>query len=139
MSIFGTVSQFFREEPKPEPKVFRPTFHSPVGYGPNGYVNKYMNPHYFATESTAAEMMRRYHAREMYERIAPGNEGPLYTCSHLQWWLRWPDGLELCAGTLAAFYDRNPEDLFPGVADRLVSEHIVRARYEKALEEKARG
>lgn len=119
------------------PKPFQPTFKKPIGYGPNGYVNKYMNPDYFATEETADWIMHKTQAPEKFERVAPGNEGPLYTCSELQWWLRFSDGLELNAGVLAAYFVRNPEDKYPGLADSFVREYISLARREKALEDNA--
>lgn len=135
--LFGGIWQAV--VPAPTPPAWIPTFLSPIGYGPNGYENRFMNPDYFATEETALEVGRRLGAVEMFERIAPGNEGPLYTCSELQWWLRWPDNLELNAGILAAFWLRNPEDQFPNVAKSLATEYVALARREKALEAEGAG
>jgi hypothetical protein len=139
-ALFGGLTENKPAAPTPAPptaQIFTPTFKKPVGYGPNGYVNKYMNPDYFATSETADFIMRRVGATEKFERVAPGNEGPLYTCSELQWWLRFDDGLELNAGTLAAYFVRCPEDQFPGLADSFVRDYIALARREKAIEEKA--
>jgi hypothetical protein len=116
-----------------------PTFEQPIGYGPNGYVNRLMNQDYFATQATAAEAMRRLGATEMFQRIAPGNEGPLYTCSQLQWWLRWQDGLEMNAGTLAAYWSRTPESQFPGLAESFAKEFVALGRREAAQEARDRG
>lgn len=124
---------------KAAPAPYAPTFKKPVGYGPNGYVNKYMNPDYFASDETAEWIMHRAQAAEKFERVAPGNEGPLYTCSELQWWLRFPDGLELNAGILAAYFTRNPEDQFPGLAESFMREYIALARREAQEEARALG
>lgn len=130
-----------KEDQVPQPAAasaanagFVPGFLKPVGYGPNGYVNRYMNPDYFADEPTADVVMKRFGAVEKFQRVAPGNEGPIYKCSELQWWVRFGDGLELNAGTLAAYFLRIPEAQFPGLADSFVRDYIALARRENATE-----
>lgn len=134
--VSGLQALFGRSDP-PKPvaapapvEYFRPTFEKPVGYGPGGYQNRFLNPDYFATVETAAWIMARFGAREWFERIAPGNEGPLYTCSHKERWIRFDDGLEMNAGILAAYFKRMPEDLFPGVADTMCRQLIDLGRRE---------
>jgi hypothetical protein len=133
-ALFGRSEPPAPVEPKPQPEIIRPTFEQPVGYGPNGYVNRFLNPDYFATAETAEWIMRRFGAREWFERVAPGNEGPIYTCSHKERWVRFWDGLEMNAGILAAYFKRMPEDQFPGLADRFVWDYIALGRRERAAE-----
>ncbi len=121
------------EPPKPvakAPKIeyFQPTFEKPVGYGPFGVTNRFMNPDYFATQETAEWMMQRFGAREVFERVAPGNEGPLYTCSEKERWIRFDDGTEMNAGILAAIFVRNPEQKYGGLAEKMGWQYIDVAR-----------
>jgi hypothetical protein len=74
--------------------------------------------------------MRRFGAREWFELVAPGNEGPVYTCSHKERWVRFWDGLEMNAGILAAYFKRMPEDQFPGLADKMCRDLIALGRRE---------
>lgn len=143
--LSGLQALFGRSEPPvpvaaaPPPEFFQPTFETPVGYGPNGYVNRFLNPDYFATAETAEWIMRRFGAKEWFERVAPGNEGPIYTASHKERWLRFEDGLEVNAGILAAYFKRMPQESFPGLADRFVYDYIALARREKEAEARARS
>jgi hypothetical protein len=125
---------FGRDEPPkplaPAPKIeyFQPTFLNPVGYGPNGYQNPFINPDYFATRETAEWICKRFGAREVFERVAPGNQGPFFTVSEKELWIRFDDGTEMNAGLLASIFVRNPEDKFPGLAESMVWQNIAVAR-----------
>jgi hypothetical protein len=143
--ISGLQALFGHSEPAapaaaaPVPEYFEPAFEKPVGYGPNGYVNRFLNPDYFATTETAEWIARRFGAKEWFERIAPGNEGPIYTASHKERWVRFADGLEVNAGILAAYYLRMPEAQFPGLAEKFCRDYIALARREQEAEMRARS
>lgn len=132
-SLFGRSEPPKPVESKPKVEYFKPTFEKPVGYGPFGYTNPYMNPDFFATEETAEWVMNRFGAKEVYERAAPGNEGPFFTCSKLQRWIRFEDGTEVNAGFLAAFFVRNPEEKYPGLAEGMVNQYIDTLRKANQL------
>jgi len=138
-ALFGRSQAPVPAIPVPAPEYFEPAFEKPVGYGPNGYVNRFLNPDYFATAETAEWITRRFGAKEWFERVAPGNEGPVYTASHKERWVRFADGLEVNAGILAAYFKRMPEDEFPGLAERFVWEYIALARREKEAEARDRS
>lgn len=96
-----------------------------------------INMDYFATEETAVAVMQRFGAiridEEPYQGTSQGG-GPVTEPAGLTARLIvWPDGLRINAGLIAANFkdDRNPEDLFPGVADRLANNAIIAARQMK--------
>ncbi len=115
-------------------QTFKPTFEQVTGYGPYNYRNPRMNPDYFATAETAEWIRKRFGAREVFERIAPGNEGPFYTASHKERWVRFDDGTKMNAGIMAAYFIRNPEDKFPGLAEKMVLDTIAVARKAQSVE-----
>ncbi len=135
-SWWGTIQALFGRSKPPVPVVkpapatyFEPTFLKPIGYGPYGVSNRYMNPDYFADDPTAEWIRARFGAVEVFKRVAPGNEGPLYTCSEKENWIRFEDGTEMNAGILAAIFVRNPESKYPGLATNMVKGYIEAARF----------
>jgi len=120
-------------------QTFQPTFEKVTGYGPGGYRNPHMNPDYFATRETAEWIRARFGAREVFERVAPGNEGPFFTASKKERWIRFEDGTEINAGQLASIFIRNPEAAFPGLAERIAKDNIAVARTAQKLEEGGGG
>lgn len=127
-ALFGGSEPPKPVQAPPAIEYFQPTFEQPIGYGPGGYQNRFMNPDYFATRETAEWIMKKFGAREVFERIAPGNEGPFYTCSIKERWVRFEDGTEMNAGILASIFVRNPEKSFPGLAESMAWKYVAVAR-----------
>lgn len=84
-----------------------------------------LNMNYFATEATAQEMLDRFGGDHLETERYGGENGPGLVTDPpgiLQQIIVWKNGYRANAGLMAAYYkaDRNPEDLFPGLADKLV-------------------
>lgn len=73
---------------------------------------------YFATRETAQLMANRYGDGTVTE-VDFGGTGGLFTCSEKELHITVNGELKN-AGLIAAYYKRNPEDRFPGVADKLI-------------------
>lgn len=79
--------------------------------------NAILNMEYFATQQTALEMAKMFGADHIRDDKYPGGAGGnLSTDAPPMRTLVWRDGLEMNAGKLAAFWVREPEDDFPGLA-----------------------
>ncbi len=106
----------------PAPPPFRPAFENATfSFIVNGQtVSGPMNADYFATAATAEAICRRFACLFVFEQPSGGAGGP-FAVSRQERWLRF-DSFIVNAGLLAAFYkpDRNPEDKFPGLADKLI-------------------
>jgi len=93
---------------------FVPTFEKdPVAISTYGTVT-HLNPGYFATAETAEELARRYNAVPVEK---PYNLARFTVLPPTQWFLRFGK-VDVNAGLLAGYFLRNPEDKFPGLADR---------------------
>lgn len=104
-----------------------PTF-EPQAYIQSGPYRNMLNMKYFATEQTALEMMERFGAERIEERPYPalmGNDG---TDAAPQRILAWADGLKMNAGVMADYFIRNPEDQFPGLAEKFIWQAIASQR-----------
>ena len=79
-----------------------------------------MNADYFATKATADEVCKRFACLFVFEQPSGGAGGP-FAVSKQERWLRF-DSFIVNAGLLAAYFkpDRNPEDRFPGLAEKLI-------------------
>ncbi len=86
-----------------------------------------MNEWYFATEATANTLCKRLMCLFVLEKPSAAAGGP-YTVSALERWLVFSGGLQENAGILASFYTRNPEDQFPGLADKFVAAQLAQDR-----------
>lgn len=87
-----------------------------------------LNMDYFATEETATYMMQRFGAHHIREgSYLEGFAGDLNSDAPPKRALVWRDGFEMNAGVLAAFYKRNPEEEFPGLAAKMVIKAIGQA------------
>jgi len=114
---------------EPPTPVYPVTFEPVVGYGPNGYINRYLNPDYFATRETADWVMRTFGATFWFEVTQPGTAEGLYTASHKERWVHFVDGFETNAGLIAAAYQRNATVGHEN-GIRAATDHIALARRE---------
>lgn len=78
-----------------------------------------LNRNYFATRETAQWIADKYGDGSVYETPYQGQGGPFWS-NQRELHVRLGDGRMVNAGVLAAYYERNPPHLFPGVADRLI-------------------
>lgn len=126
------------------PPKWVPKFEDVTFYGPFGVKYKPNPPDYFATEATANEVELRLKnilpadqwPLRTVKKPYPGNGGPYYSIPPDYWVVEF-GGWEIPAGVLAAYYVRNPEDEFPGVADALVKRLVETGFAEAALEARA--
>lgn len=113
----------------PAPRAFVPAFEQGVTVNENQngiIIARKVNEQYYATADTADAMCKRLFCLFVLERdVFTG--GP-YTVTAPQRFLVWPDGLTENAGVLAAYFVRNPEADFPGLADRFVNGVIATDR-----------
>ncbi len=96
---------------------FQPTFEQAAVHGPYGG-EQLLNSDYFATQETAEWIMKRFGAVAVFFKPYEGTGGG-YTAPQERW-LRFSDGTEMNAGNLAAYFVRNPEKDFPGLAEKFV-------------------
>ncbi len=91
-----------------------------------------VNSQYFATERTALAMAERYGDGAIYEMPFPVS-GPYYATKNMRVIKFTPEypgfgdpvvPRMVNAGMLAAYYLRNPEDEFPGLADKLIRSQL---------------
>lgn len=110
--------------PAPQP-VFIPAFEqgvtikSPWGTWP-------VNADYFATSDTAFVLCKRLQCSFVFEQACSMGGGP-FVCTKPERMLVI-NGIPFNAGVLAAFYARNPEKDFPGLADKLVAAEIAKRK-----------
>lgn len=97
---------------------FIPTFRRATGT--DGQISWPLESDYFATAETAAEMASRYgDPGTSYVEVPFGGSGGLFAASANEYHIQ-VNGTLKNAGLLAAFYKRNPERDFPGLADKLI-------------------
>jgi hypothetical protein len=80
-----------------------------------------LNPDYFASRETADWVAKKYGTGEVVELPYGGDGGP-FQASEKEFHIKLANGKTVNAGILAAYYDRNPESQFPGVADKLIKD-----------------
>ena len=78
-----------------------------------------LNQTYFATRETAQWIANRYGTGQTVEVPFGGSGGP-FSASANEYHIKLADGRVVNAGILAGYYARNPEALFPGLADKLI-------------------
>ena len=83
-----------------------------------------LNHTYFATHETAQWIANQYGTGQVVEVPFGGNGGP-YSASATEYHIKLPDGRLVNAGILAGYYERNPEALFPGLADKLIRAQLA--------------
>lgn len=104
-----------------------PTFiQNPVEFGPTWTTP--LNPMWWASAATTAQLGKRYGAKPVgMPPYYPAPEFRLSFKPSWQWYLRFPTGTLINAGTLAEFFVNDPEGTAPGIADRNVRETIAAA------------
>ena len=78
-----------------------------------------LNHTYFATRETAQWIANRYGTGQVVEVPFGGSGGP-FSASANEYHIKLADGRLVNAGILAGYYERNPDVLFPGLADKLI-------------------
>jgi hypothetical protein len=96
---------------------FVPTFRTATGT--DGLQTWGLNRTYFATLETAQWIANRYGTGQTIEVPFGGAGGP-FSASANEYHIKLADGRLVNAGILAGYYERNPERLFPGLADKLI-------------------
>jgi len=113
-------------EGPPPPPPFAPTFeeqHYVVGLG--GVVA--LNIQYFATKECANTLMAKLTADHVALVDYQGSGGTEHSDAKERW-LVWADGTAVNAGILAGFYVRNPENLYPHLAENQCLRAVQLAR-----------
>lgn len=97
--------------------TFHPTFRSAfITDGKNFWP---LNDDYFADFGTAQVMADKYGDGKVYELPFPGAGGMFVATANI-FCTKLKSGRLVNCGVLAAFYVRNPEAQFPGLAEKLV-------------------
>lgn len=107
--------------PVATPPPFVPRFRSVVGNDAFGYTWQ-PNKYYFADHATAEWIAKKYGDGVIYEQPILG-PGPFSLSENA--YVTMIDGRFVNTGILASYYDRNPPDLFPGVADSLIRAQLA--------------
>jgi hypothetical protein len=107
------------------PTVFAPKFKNANGFDSISGMTWKLNDTYFADQDTANWVAAKYGTGEIRESDVLG-PGPFGVDTKM-FEVKLGDGRWVNAGMLAAFYDRNPEALFPGVADKLIRSELEKA------------
>jgi len=105
------------QAPAPE-VVFAPKFKTAKGFDSITGMTWKLNDTYFADQDTANWVAQKYGTGEVRESDVLG-PGPFGVDTKM-YEVKLDDGRWVNAGMVAAYYDRNPEALFPGVADKLI-------------------
>lgn len=117
----------------PVPAPFVPSFEKDIAVTVLGNVTASANEWYFADASTAAEICKRLNCAYVFLQDAGGAGGPV-TYSKQERWAAFRDGTpSQNAGLLAAYFTRNPEDKFPGVALSLINAVLAPQRTKQAV------
>lgn len=78
-----------------------------------------LNNDYFATLETAVFIAGKFGDGKVYEVPFEGEGGPM-VCTSKCYVTKLANGRGVNCGVLAAYYLRNPEVLFPGLAEKLI-------------------
>ena len=109
-------------ETAPPAPAFVPAFRTATGSGVGNDGNPVswnLNSTYFATKDTAQWIANKYGTGKVIEVPFGGSGGP-FSASANEYAIQLADGRQVNAGILAGYYARNPEDKFPGLADKLI-------------------
>lgn len=100
-----------------KPPSFVPTFRQATGS--DGTISWNLNDDYFPSKETAQWIADKYGDGTVTE-VAFGGSGGLFTASEKEYHVTLKDGRKVNAGILAAYYTRNPDNAFPGLANMLI-------------------
>ena len=113
--LFGASSAPVADPP------FAPAFRNATGT--DGQITWSLNSTYFATKDTAQWIANKYGTGQVIETPF-GGAGGLFAASANEFHIKLKDGREVNAGILAGYYERNPPDKFPGLADKLIRSQL---------------
>src|SRR5262244_247685 len=82
-----------------------------------------LNHDYFATQDTAQWIANKYGNGKVIATPFEGTGGP-FNANQTEYQIQLNDGRIVNAGILAGYYERNPEALFPGLADALIRSQL---------------
>jgi hypothetical protein len=82
-----------------------------------------LNHDYFATQATAQWIANKYGTGQVISTPFEGAGGP-FNANQAEFQIVLKDGRTVNAGILAGYYERNPESLFPGLADALIRNQL---------------
>ena len=82
-----------------------------------------LNHDYFATHDTAQWIANKYGNGKVIAAPFEGTGGP-FNANQTEYQIQLNDGRIVNAGILAGYYERNPEALFPGLADALIRSQL---------------
>lgn len=111
----------------PQAPAWAPTYDGPFTVRAENGVTALLNPFGFASAETATEIMKRFGAERIVSLPYEGGLGP-FTSTGMVRWAVWSDGLAIKAGLLASHFTRNPEDLYPNVAQQACLHDIADSR-----------
>lgn len=100
--------------------AFVPSFEQATLSGGYDGAKYALNPDFFASQETAEWIANKYGTGELVALKVGGEAAGVFGADKDQLNFRTHDGRLINAGYIAAFYARNPEDRFPGVADSLI-------------------
>ena len=78
-----------------------------------------LNRTYFASQETAQWIASKY-GNGLVVEVPAGGNGGFFSASANEYHVKLADGRLVNAGILAGYYERNPPDKFPGLADKLI-------------------
>jgi len=100
---------------------FEPTFRTATGT--DGVITWSLNSTYFATKETAQWIANKFGLGEVTEAPFAG-VGGIFSCDINEFHVKLKDGRLVNAGLLAGYYQRNPPDKFPGLAEKLIRSQL---------------
>jgi len=114
----------------PAAPIFTPTFMTNVANINTATGNAApLNPMYFATPETAQWLVTQklpqlgFPGATIIQKNSGSDGGP-FVANQQELWIQLPDGTKFNAGFLADYYKRNPEDKFPGLADKYAKDVV---------------
>ncbi len=96
---------------------FHPTFRE--AFVTDGIQVWGLNRDYFADFGTAQWIANKYGTGQVFEAPYEGQGGPFNATANV-YLFKLASGQKVNAGIIAAYYVRNPEDKFPGLAETLI-------------------
>jgi hypothetical protein len=90
-----------------------------------------LNPTRFATQETADYLVNQklpalgFTGATVIQKNSLSTGGGPFGATQKELWIQLPDGTQFNAGLLADYYARNPEDQFPGLADKYAKDMVL--------------
>jgi hypothetical protein len=100
---------------------FAPVFRKATGT--DGVITWSLNSTYFATKETAQWIANKFGIGEVSE-VPFGGNGGIFASDANEFHIKLKDGRLVNAGLLAGYYERNPPEKFPGLAEKLIRSQL---------------